>query len=398
VIRIGLRMLVGQTARWGGVVLGVLLCSFLITHMLSMFTAMMRRSYALVTDIPQADIWVMDPAVEYVDEPAGLPSTALMRARGVTGVAWAVPLYTGTMRVRLPGGALKPILLIGVDDATLVGAPKDLVAGSLDDLRASDAVIVDLSSSSTGQLRIVRDLPPRRVGWNRPDPTLPTRPMTIGDEMVANDHRLVVVGIARLTPRFLTKPVVYTTYSRAQFVTPPQRNMMSFVLAKAARGQHPAAVARRIEDTTGLRARSSAEFADDTYWYYMRTTGVVARIAMLIVIAVIVGVSVSSLLLYLFTVDNARYYVTFKALGAPTTLIVRIVAVQALTSGAAGFGLGVGASAALGSSINAEDMPYALTPSIMLLTGLVVLLVCVASAVLSSLRVLKLDISTVFKS
>lgn len=89
---------------------------------------------------------------------------------------------------------------------------------------------------------------------------------------------------------------------------------------------------------------------------------------------------------------------TFKALGAPTLMILRIVAAQALASGAAGFGLGVGASALLGSVISAEAMPYALTPWTMLFAGVVVLMVCVVSAVLSSLRLLKLDIGTVFKS
>ncbi|MBL9030562.1 MAG: ABC transporter permease [Phycisphaerae bacterium] len=395
-IRLGLRMLIGQTARWLGVVLGVLLCTFLITHMLSMFNGMMRRSYALVSDIPEARIWVMDPAVEYVDEPAGMPSTALTRVRGVSGVAWAVPLYTGSTRVRLPSGALKPILLIGVDDATLIGAPRDLVSGSLDALKGSDAVIIDLSSSA-GLLRTVDAAPERHEGWNIPHLDAPTRPMRAGDEMLANDHRLVVVGVARLTPRFLSKPVVYTTYSRALFVTPRQRNLMSFVLAAPTDGQDAAAVARQIEARTGLRARTSAEFASDTYWYYVRTTGVVARIALMIGIAVIVGVSVSSLLLYLFTVDNARYYVTFKALGASTPMILRIVAAQALFSGLMGFGMGIGASSLLGTSVQAEAMPYALTPWTMLFAGVVVLMVCVISAVLSAMRVLKLDIATVFK-
>ena len=59
-LRIAVRMLLGDPTKWMGVVFGVLVCTFLITHMLSMFHGMMERSYALVTDIPQADVWVMD--------------------------------------------------------------------------------------------------------------------------------------------------------------------------------------------------------------------------------------------------------------------------------------------------------------------------------------------------
>ena len=99
---VALKMLVGDRTKWFGVVLGSFLCTFLITHMLSMFTGMMRRTYALVTDIPQADVWVMDPAVQYVDEPIAMSDNALLQVRGVDGVGWATPLFTGTLPVRMP--------------------------------------------------------------------------------------------------------------------------------------------------------------------------------------------------------------------------------------------------------------------------------------------------------
>ncbi len=397
VLILGLKMLLGERARFLGVVLGVLLCTFLIAHMLSMFSGMMKRSYALVSDIPEADIWVMDPAVEYVDEPTGMPSADLSRVRSVPGVEWAVPLFAGSTRVRLPSGALKPATHIGIDDATLVGAPRDLIAGDLRALRAPDSVLIDSVSAAT-LLRTIDHRPERHPGWNAPALDTPTRPMTLGDEMVANDHRLVVAGVAKLTPRFLARSVIYTTFNHAQAIAPRQRNLMSFVLAKCKDENDHAQVARAIEASTGLRARTASEFADDTYWYYIRTTGVVARIGLMIAIGVIVGVSVSSLLLYLFTVDSARYYVTFLALGASQSLIVAIVALQALLCGACGFGLGVGASALLGTLVKLDAMPYALTWTTMAFTGTVVLMVCVISAVLSTLKVLKLDIGTVFKS
>jgi putative ABC transport system permease protein len=397
VLLLGLKMLLGERARFLGVVLGILLCTFLITHMLSMFSGMMKRSYALVTDIPEADIWVMDPAVEYADEPWGMPSADLTRVRSVPGVEWAVPLYAGSTRVRLPSGALKPATHIGIDDATLVGAPRNLILGELRALRAPDAVLIDSISAGT-LLRTIDERPQRHPGWNAPDFTSPTRPMTVGDEMLANDHRLMVAGVAKLTPRFLARPVIYTTYSHAESLAPRQRNLMSFVLAKCLSNQDPVELARTIEAATGLRARTAQEFADDTYWYYVRTTGVVARIGLMIIIGMIVGVSVSSLLLYLFTVDSAKYYVTLQALGAPKFMIIRIVALQALFCGMCGFGLGVGVSACIGTFIKIDAMPYALTPPTMLFTGGVVLFVCVVSAILSTLKVLRLDVSTVFKS
>ncbi|MFO0830678.1 MAG: ABC transporter permease [Phycisphaerales bacterium] len=394
-LRIAVRMLLGEPARWMGVVLGVFFCTFLITHLLSMFSGMMQRSYALVSDIREADIWVMDPAVEYVDEPFGLPATAVDRVRGVDGVAWAVPLYTGSLRARMASGALRPILVIGVDDATLIGAPRDMLAGSLADIRLSDGVVVD-DASSRGLLQVPLHPQPRLAGWQAPQLTGPLRPLTLGDELLVNDRRLTVVGVARLTPRFMSRPIIYTTYSRAVEMSPRQRNLLSFVLVKCADGADPPSVARAINERTGLRARTHQQFAADTYWYYVRTTGVVARMGLMVSIGVAVGVSVSSLLLYLFTIDNARYYATFKALGATNSRIARMVIVQALVCGATGYGLGVGVSSAVGTFVKTDAMPYSLNQWTMLFTLAAVLLVCVVSAILSATRVFRLDPASVF--
>jgi len=35
------------------------------------------------------------------------------------------------------------VILFGLDDATLVGGPQEMIAGSLADLRQADAVIID---------------------------------------------------------------------------------------------------------------------------------------------------------------------------------------------------------------------------------------------------------------
>ncbi len=394
-LRLAVRMLIGEPARWMGVVLGVFFCTFLITHLLSMFSGMMERSYALVTDIPEADIWVMDPAVEYVDEPFGLPATAMERVRGVEGVAWAVPLYTGSQRARMMSGALRPILIIGVDDATLVGAPRLLLDGNLADLRLNDGVIVD-EQSANGLLRVPLHPQERLAGWQAPQLTGPTRPLAVGDEMLVNDRRLQIVGVARLTPRFMSRPVVYTTYSRAVDISPRQRNLLSFVLVKCAQGSDAAGVARDIAARTGLRARTHEEFAGDTYWYYVRTTGVVARMGLMVGIGVSVGVSVSSLLLYLFTIDNERYYATFKALGATNGRIAGMIVVQAMVCGTTGYGLGVGVSSVAGTFIKVDAMPYVLTVWTLLFTAAAVLVVCAVSAVLSAMRVFRLDPASVF--
>lgn len=394
-ILIAIRMLIGDLVKWMGVVLGVFFCTFLITHLLSMFTAMLTRTYATISDIPQADVWVMDPSTEYVDETSGLPPTALDRVRGVSGVAWAMPLIQSSVRARLPNGLFRAVTIIGVDDATLMGAPENIIGGSVYDLRADDAVFID-EESTRNLLRLPITSPQRHPGWNMPDFTGDTRPLHVGDELLLNDRRVRVVGLAKLGPRFLAKSMAYTTYSHALEILPKQRNILSYVLVKAGQGVDPAELAKRIQDNTGLRARTSANFAFATKDYFVRVSGVVSRIAFMVGIGVVVGACVSGLLLFLFTNENARFYATFKALGATGRTIVLMVIAQALVSGVVGFCLGIGISSTMGLFIKSQAMPYQLTWNTLAFTAVTVLVVTVFSAALSAMKVVKLEPARVF--
>lgn len=393
---IALRMLVGDTVKWLGVVLGVFFCTFLITHLMSMLFAMFDRTYATISDIPQADIWVMDPATEWVDEPAGLPATALDRVKSIPGVEWATPLITISMRTRLLNGQFRSVLVIGVDDATLIGAPRDMAAGSVQALRGSDAVIVD-TASARGQLRLPVRPHEQRPGWETPDFSGEMRPLEVGDELLLNDHRAVVVGLAELGTRFLSRPVAYTTYSTALKMAPPQRNLLSYVLVKSAPGEDTAAVARRIERASGLRARTSREFSQDTVDYVVNTSGVMGRITFMVGIGVVVGTCVSGLLLFLFTAENAKYYATLMALGASSRTIVMMVLAQAIVSGVMGYGLGVGVSSLMGRVVVTSAMPYRLTFFTLGFTAITVTFVTALSAALSAFKVVRLEPAMVFK-
>src|SRR5262245_44252542 len=139
---IALRMLTGDRAKFLGIVFGVTFATLLMAQQVSLFIGIMRRTASQVLDVRDAQIWVMDEKVRYIDEVPGLPEGDLHRVRGVSGVEWAVRLYKGQLRARLPDGNTRSVLVFGLDDATLVGAPQELVAGSLADLRQPDAVIV----------------------------------------------------------------------------------------------------------------------------------------------------------------------------------------------------------------------------------------------------------------
>ena len=140
---VALKMLTGDRSKYLGIIFGVTFATLLMSQQMSIFIGIMQRTASQIQDITEADIWVMDSKVRFIDEIPALPDDTLQRVRGVPGVAWAVRMYKGNVRCRLAEGKFRNAILIGLDDATLVGVPPIMLAGNFDGLRTPDGVIVD---------------------------------------------------------------------------------------------------------------------------------------------------------------------------------------------------------------------------------------------------------------
>lgn len=379
-IRIALQMLIGDRTKYLGLVFGVGFACFLITTLMGMFTGMLQRTHALIDDTA-ADIWVMDSSVEYIEEIASLPDTAVQRVRGVSGVKWATPLFIGTLRARLDDGRFRSVQVIGVDDATLIGLPPPIRGLNSTTLRGADAVIVD-EASSRALLRRANS----------------AAPLVLGDAMLINDRRALIAGFCDVSPRFMPKPTIYSTYSRALAFAPPERRLMSFVLVRAAEGTNPAAVARSIERTTGFRARTADEFRRDTISYYIHNTDMIAHVGLMVLLGTIVGFAIVALLLSIFTQENARYYAALKAMGAGNRMLLLMLTAQAFAAGFVGFGLGTGGAFAMGSVSEPVGVPFAPMGFIPAATATCVALICVVSIFLNARPILRLEPAIVFRA
>src|SRR5215467_7408324 len=140
---VALKMLIGDRAKYAGLLFGIAFTSFLVTFAMSFLSGFLTRGFSLIEENSSADLWVMDPSVQSDELTTNLPWFALGEVRSVLGVRSAVPLALGMAQARFPNGRFQQVQVIGVDDATLGGVPltDDRKAASL--LRAPDAVIVD---------------------------------------------------------------------------------------------------------------------------------------------------------------------------------------------------------------------------------------------------------------
>src|SRR5438552_13962713 len=139
---IALRMLTGDRSKYLGLIFGVSFATLLMTQQVSIFMGILTRTGNQILEVRDAEVWVMDNRVRYLDEAPGLQDSDVLRVRGVPGVAWAVRTYKGAVRARLEDGNTRNVRLTGVDDETFVGAPQQMLAGSVEDLKRPDAVII----------------------------------------------------------------------------------------------------------------------------------------------------------------------------------------------------------------------------------------------------------------
>jgi len=383
---IGLKMLAGDSAKYVGMIIGITLGSLLITQQIGTFLGIMSRTYSAITDLAVADVWVMDPKVQFIEDVKPLQDTQLYRVRSVDGVAWAVPLYKGQLRARLDDGNFQNVIVYGLDDATLIGGPAVMIEGNLTDLRRNEAILVDVVGAAG------------KLAKPSPIPGLHPRPLRIGDTVEINDNRAVVVGICKAARTFQSQPVVYTTYSRAMRFAPQERKLLSFILVKAQAGQDTTALTERIRRATGLAAYTGAEFKAMTVMYFLKNTGVPFNFGIMVLLGFLVGTLVAGQMFYNFTLDNLRHFGALKAMGATNGTLLRMVLVQAAIVGVVGYGLGVGVAALFGYSLRYTELAFMLPWWLLVFTAGAVCFICLLSAALSLHRIMRLEPAVVFKS
>ena len=396
--RYAIKMLFGDSAKFYGILLGLGFASLLIAQQASIFVGLMSRTFAFIGEVGHVDIWVFDPTQSYVDEPKPLRETAIDRVRGVTGVAWAAPLYKGLLVATLPDGKRQICNVIGIDDDTLAAGPAEIVAGSLADLRQPDAVMVQVASSQQNMM-FPAELAPGAMPapGQRIDPKGPKRPVQIGDIIELNEHRAHVVGLVKCAETFTPGPAVYTVYSRALTYAPPARRVMSEILVKATDGTDPVELCARIREQTGYEALVPWDYSTRTLGYWMRETGIPINFGIAIALGFFVGVAIAGQMFYNFTLDNLRYFGAFKAMGASTGTLLGMVALQALVAGVLGLGLGLGAVSAFGLNASGGKLAFKMLWQIPLIAAGAVLIICILASVVSMWKVVRLDPADVFK-
>jgi putative ABC transport system permease protein len=375
---VALKMLTGDRAKYLGLIFTIAFCTFLLENQTSIFAGILKRTGSQIADVTDAEIWVMDPQTEYFEQTKAMKDTDLARVRGVDGVQWAVNLFKGSPVARTMSGKFAVSFCLGLDDATLAGAPRKMALGSWERLREPNAVVID------------------RAGYAL---LFPGEPLQLDRNLEVNDHKATIVGISDASAPFVSWPVMHARYSEAVNFVGRERTQLSYVLVRPRPGVDAGALCRRIESQTGLRARTSGQFQWDCIVYYLKNTGIPVNFGITIAIALLVGIVVAGQTFYLFTVENLKQFGAVKAIGVTNGRLIGMILLQAFTVGVLGFSLGTGMAAGF-FEITLQKLA---TRGIILmwqnvaLTGTCIILVMLLASVISLRRVLVLEPAIVFR-
>ena len=341
----------------------------------------------------------MDPAVRYIDDVKPMLENNLYRVRGVEGVRWAVPLYKGQARAKINPDVsrgnqetvIEQVILLGLDDASLVGAPprSKILAGTLRDLRLPDAVFVD-------NVRLEKLYPDEN--WDElPKLGNAFYQRFLHRQFEMNDHRAIIVGVCEATRTFQSNPVVYTTYSRAKNFAPQERKILSYILAKTEPGSTPERSPAGSRSATGLGAKTSDEFTWMTIEYYLKYTGIPFNFGITALLGFLVGTAIAGQTFYNFTIENLKQFGALKAMGMTNARIVGMILLQATVVGLLGYGIGVGLAALFGWRVQGTELAFFTPWPLLPITAGAIVLICVLSSLLSVQRVIRLEPAIVFR-
>ena len=208
--------------------------------------------------------------------------------------------------------------VIGLDDASLFGRP-ELLQGNIDDIFAENGFIA------------VKD---------EEFPKLENP--KLGTEFELNDHRGVIVGIAKVpTGALFGSPTLYTTYNRAIQYIPSMRFTISYILVEP-KADSDIPYIKQAGRAARLSGADQQEFQNGISNYLKYKTGIGTNTLLMTVISFLVGLSISGQTFYTFIIENLEHFGALKAMGAKGRELVYVILFQAGFTALVGYGLGIG--------------------------------------------------------
>ena len=370
------KLLLHDRLRFAVAIAGVSVSVMLVLVQVGLYFGFMDTASSVI-DASKADLWVGKKGNESFEFATPFDERAFYKVQSVPGVAHAERVLMNFAQFKLADGGDLGVQIVGVETSPNrrpLLAPWNLVAG--DPHRLSEAGAVVLDRSEYPKLKIDR----------------------VGHTTEIAGVRAEVVAMTSGIRSFTTSPIVFADLRTARSYLPQLAGEpVTYVLVEVAASADVDDVKARINALPHLAAYTRAEMSARTRTYWSTRTGVGAGFFTTAVLGIIVGFVVVGQILYSGTLQYLREYGTLKAMGARNGAVVRVILSQAMISAALGFAVGAPLAMGMRAAMKGANLSVALSPELYAATAAITIVMCSFAALLSIVKVLRLDPAAVFK-
>jgi putative ABC transport system permease protein len=365
--------LVHDKVRLGVTLTGIVFALVLVLIQFGLFLGFLDTTANIVAS-SGADLWITAPGIPHVNGATPIPESRRYRALAVPGVQRVEKFNIQFVNWKLPSGSQEAVQVVGFDLESGLGGPWNLIAGSVNDLRGEDTVIVD-------------DLYKVKLGVTG-----------IGHVAEIQGKRARVVGFTKAIRSFTTSPYVFTSFKNSQNYAQIRPDETLFLLVRAQPGADLIGVKEGLgKAVSGVQIFTNDELRQRTQHYWLFSTGAGITTLMGAALGLLVGMVVVAQTIYASTVDHIREFGTLKAMGAGNSYVYKVIIQQALISALFGYGLAIIAGYFVAWQSEAGNAAILLPPEMAWGTLLLAAVMCIGASIISIRKATTIDPAMVFK-
>ncbi|HZP57785.1 MAG TPA: FtsX-like permease family protein [Dehalococcoidia bacterium] len=306
---LALRNLVAEKTRFAFSAAGIGFAVFLITILLGLYQGWNQKVGGFVEKV-QGDAWVArEGTTDFINAASILPASLGDSLRSNPDIEGVYPLIVRPMSFRKDGHKVD-IHLIGYEPATGVGGPLHIIEGRGDP--QGDEIVVDQVLARVSGVKV-------------------------GDTLTSGESEVKVIGIAS-GGNFAFTQAGFMNIEGARALLEMQ-GLSTFFVVKMRAGTDIPAWQHEISSTQpGVVAFTSSQFASATRHRILDQ--VIPIIGLIVGLAFIVGIAITSLTIYTATVERTREFGVMKAIGFNNIDLYKLVLSQSLLTGMLGFVFG----------------------------------------------------------
>jgi putative ABC transport system permease protein len=322
----------------------------------------------------KADLWITAPGIPHVNGGTPIPESRRYRALAVNGIDKVEKYNIQFVQWKLPRGSQEAVQIVGFDLDTGLGGPWNIVAGSVEDLRGEDTVMVD-------------ELYKEKLGVTG-----------LGHIAEIQGKRARVVGFTRAIRSFTTSPYVFTSFKNSLNYARIQPDETLFMLVRTKPGVDITAVQSGLRaQVPGVDVYTNTELQKKTQNYWLFSTGAGITTLMGAALGLMVGMVVVAQTIYASTVDHIREFGTLKAMGAGNSYVYKVIIQQALISAFFGYVFALAAGYFVSKQSESGNAAILLPPEMAWGTLALAAVMCIGASVISIRKATTIDPALVFK-